>query len=43
VPSPSSAACSNGVDDDADGKVDYPADPGCYARSDNDEFNRLRW
>lgn len=23
------AACNNGVDDDSDGLVDYPADPGC--------------
>lgn len=23
------AACFNGVDDDGDGKIDYPADPGC--------------
>ena len=22
-------ACANGIDDDADGAVDYPADPGC--------------
>jgi len=24
-------ACSNGVDDDGDGLVDFPADPGCRA------------
>jgi hypothetical protein len=23
--------CSNGVDDDGDGRIDYPADPGCSA------------
>ena len=34
---PPSYACSNGKDDDGDGKVDYPADPGCTSPSDNDE------
>ena len=29
--------CSNGADDDADGQIDYPADPGCAAVDDNDE------
>ncbi len=29
--------CSDGVDNDNDGKVDYPADPGCSSASDNDE------
>jgi uncharacterized protein YkwD len=37
-PAPS-YACSNGADDDADGKVDYPADPGCTSTTDNDEYN----
>ena len=32
-------ACSNGADDDGDGKVDYPADPGCASTTDNDEYN----
>ena len=32
-------ACSNGRDDDFDGKVDYPADPGCTSPTDTDEFN----
>ena len=32
-------ACSNGADDDSDGKVDYPADPGCASTTDNDEYN----
>jgi hypothetical protein len=26
---PAFTACSNGEDDDADGAIDYPADPGC--------------
>lgn len=31
------AKCSNGIDDDADGKIDYPFDPGCTSPSDDDE------
>lgn len=31
--------CSNGVDDDADGLTDYPADWGCYGAADADETN----
>ncbi len=30
-------ACVNGVDDDGDGAVDYPADPGCSSPADGDE------
>jgi hypothetical protein len=29
--------CSDGVDDDGDGKNDYPDDPGCQSPSDDDE------
>ncbi len=29
--------CSNGIDDDADGKTDYPNDPGCTSGSDSSE------
>jgi large repetitive protein len=29
--------CSDGVDDDGDGKADYPDDPGCSSPDDNDE------
>ena len=32
-----SAACSDGRDNDGDGKIDYPSDTGCYNASDNDE------
>ena len=32
-------ACSNGLDDDGDGFVDFPADPGCVSLDDDDEFN----
>jgi len=36
---PPSSACSDGVDNDSDGLVDFPDDPGCDSESDNDEFN----
>jgi len=29
--------CSNGVDDNANGLIDYPADPGCYYADDDTE------
>ncbi len=32
-----SAACGNGADDDADGRTDFPADPGCDTSSDDTE------
>jgi hypothetical protein len=32
--------CSDGVDNDGDGLVDFPADPGCSNEEDNDEYNR---
>ena len=31
------AQCNNGVDDDADGAIDFPDDPGCAAIDDNTE------
>lgn len=33
----SRAQCENGVDDDADGKIDYPADPECADAGDASE------
>jgi len=30
--------CSDGADNDNDGKTDYPADPSCYGPDDFDEF-----
>jgi hypothetical protein len=30
-------ACSDGIDNDGDGLVDYPADPGCFAANDDTE------
>lgn len=38
TPAPS-FACSDGIDNDSDGLVDFPDDPGCDSASDNDEFN----
>ncbi|MGI9099781.1 MAG: hypothetical protein ACR2H2_15045 [Solirubrobacteraceae bacterium] len=37
VEAPALALCADGADNDADGKVDYPADPGCLSTADNDE------
>ena len=31
------AACADGVDNDGDGRIDFPDDPGCTSSSDNDE------
>lgn len=36
-PPPPSPECSDGVDNDGDGAVDFPADPGCSAPGDDDE------
>jgi hypothetical protein len=33
------SACLDGVDNDSDGKIDYPFDPGCADTGDNDEAN----
>jgi len=30
-------ACNNATDDDGDGKIDYPNDPGCSSLTDDDE------
>jgi len=29
--------CSDGIDNDADGKIDFPSDPGCDSLTDGDE------
>jgi len=34
---PTPPACSNGVDDNNNGLIDYPADPGCFAPVDDSE------
>ncbi len=31
--------CSDGFDNEGDGKVDFPQDPGCASRDDTDEFD----
>lgn len=36
---PPPAACADGVDNDGDGLIDYPNDPGCSSSSDTDETN----
>ncbi len=33
------AQCSDGIDNDGDGKIDYPADPGCTSSSDTSEVD----
>jgi len=37
APPPPKATCENGMDDDGDGKIDYPADRGCESAADTDE------
>jgi len=32
-------ACSDGIDNDGDGFIDFPNDPGCISRADDVEFN----
>jgi hypothetical protein len=34
---PAKPQCRDQIDNDGDGKIDYPADPGCVNRNDNDE------
>lgn len=36
---PVTFACSDGVDNDGDGLIDFPVDPGCTSAHDNDEYN----
>ncbi len=38
---PPAAQCSDGADNDGDGAIDFPADKGCTAADDNDEYNLL--
>lgn len=35
------AECLNGLDDDEDGRIDYPTDPGCSAPSDREELTEV--
>ena len=39
TPPPSNPACSDGIDNDGDGKIDYPADPGCESSTDTSEVD----
>jgi len=34
-----SSFCNDGIDNDGDGLIDYPSDPGCNSTVDNDEYN----
>src|SRR5215212_7424188 len=36
-----SAACADGLDNDGDGKIDYPNDLGCSSSTDNDETDSV--
>ncbi len=36
---PTPKQCNDGIDNDGDGKTDYPADPGCSSTSDDDELD----
>lgn len=36
---PTRDICSDGRDNDGDGLIDFPNDPGCDSRSDNSEYN----
>jgi len=37
---PPTPACSDGADNDDDGLIDFPDDPGCDNAEDNNEFNQ---
>lgn len=34
-------SCSDGIDNDGDGKIDYPDDPGCTNLTDNNEIDTI--
>jgi len=38
VNSTTTSQCSDGIDNDGDGQIDYPADTGCYSATDYDEI-----
>ncbi|MDB5970652.1 MAG: hypothetical protein JWQ90_3102 [Hydrocarboniphaga sp.] len=40
-PPPPPPQCSDGIDNDGDGQIDYPADKGCTDANDNDEYNPI--
>lgn len=37
------SACNDSVDNDGDGKIDYPDDPGCEYSEDNNEIDPSVW
>ncbi len=37
-PTPQPKQCDDGIDNDGDRLIDYPADPGCSSRTDNSEL-----
>ena len=39
VAAPVTYACNDGIDNDGDGLVDFPADPGCTSTTDSSEYN----
>jgi hypothetical protein len=41
-PPPPPTDCSDGVDNDGDGLIDFPADPGCSSADDTTETGRFR-
>lgn len=40
-PPPPPPQCSDGIDNDGDGQIDYPSDKGCTDANDNDEYNPI--
>lgn len=38
-----STQCKDGADNDGDGKIDFPNDPGCASFNDNSEVNTPNW
>lgn len=40
-PPPPPPQCSDGIDNDGDGAIDFPSDRGCTDASDNDEYNPI--
>ena len=40
-PPPASVACSDDIDNDVDGRIDYPDDPGCIDEADDDETDAV--
>lgn len=38
---PPAAQCGDGIDNDGDSLIDYPADSGCFGASDGDETNAV--